>query len=340
METVILDGVEYVKASVAAKRFHYTSDYIGQLCRGKKIDARLVGRTWFVNPNTIEEHKQNKHKKNSSTLTETHSVNVTLSRDADIERETKPNRVQVLPTVTNKTAKALSINDNTGSVPNTRLAVQYESDEESLIPQITHKQTMKPHALPVYPAGAKQVKVRKRSVQHTSFTPEEIPSVALSGKINVSALEEPSEPDEPAVVKEAEEEHQAVIRPVKTLSRPKSRPQTPKITKTEVRKKLVVASEEPEMDTASQQSTQQTPTNSVQSSQATQQPQFSPRSVQIQQTVTPSLFMRFSPAFATVAAIVFMLMIFAASSQIISSDSENSSRVVFQMANLQAILSQ
>lgn len=37
MDKVTFDKVEYVKATVAAKSFRYSSDYIGQLCRAKKL---------------------------------------------------------------------------------------------------------------------------------------------------------------------------------------------------------------------------------------------------------------------------------------------------------------
>jgi len=61
METVTLNGTEYVKASVLAKKLGYTSDYLGQLCRGGKVDAELVGRSWYVEPNSVTEHKKNRY---------------------------------------------------------------------------------------------------------------------------------------------------------------------------------------------------------------------------------------------------------------------------------------
>jgi len=64
METLVLDGKEYVKASKAAKDLGYTSDHVGQLCRKGKVDAHLVGRTWYVNKDELKEHKVEK-KRNS-----------------------------------------------------------------------------------------------------------------------------------------------------------------------------------------------------------------------------------------------------------------------------------
>lgn len=60
METLVLDGKEFVKASKAAKELGYTSDYIGQLCRGGKISAHLVGRTWYVDKSELSVHKVEK----------------------------------------------------------------------------------------------------------------------------------------------------------------------------------------------------------------------------------------------------------------------------------------
>lgn len=61
MTTVTVDGVVYEKASTLAKRFKYTTDYIGQLCRAKKVDAQLIGRSWYVNPESLESHKESRY---------------------------------------------------------------------------------------------------------------------------------------------------------------------------------------------------------------------------------------------------------------------------------------
>ncbi len=62
MDELIVNGTTYLKASVAARNAGYTSDYVGQLCRGKKIDARLVGRTWYVNPDELGVHQVEKRR--------------------------------------------------------------------------------------------------------------------------------------------------------------------------------------------------------------------------------------------------------------------------------------
>ncbi len=56
MNTVVIDGVTYTKAGTLAKQFRYTTDYIGQLCRAGKVDAQLVGRSWYVSEDSLMDH--------------------------------------------------------------------------------------------------------------------------------------------------------------------------------------------------------------------------------------------------------------------------------------------
>ncbi|KKQ82894.1 MAG: hypothetical protein UT07_C0015G0001, partial [Parcubacteria group bacterium GW2011_GWB1_38_8] len=53
------DRKEYISASRASKEVGYSSDYIGQLCRAKKIPGKLIGRTWYVDLAYLTEHKNN-----------------------------------------------------------------------------------------------------------------------------------------------------------------------------------------------------------------------------------------------------------------------------------------
>lgn len=62
MEEISFNGEKYLKASVIADKFGYTSDYVGQLCRGKQVKATLVGRSWYVNEDSVREHKKGRHR--------------------------------------------------------------------------------------------------------------------------------------------------------------------------------------------------------------------------------------------------------------------------------------
>ncbi|OHA26027.1 MAG: hypothetical protein A3D52_01410 [Candidatus Taylorbacteria bacterium RIFCSPHIGHO2_02_FULL_44_36] len=54
----ILAGKKFITSKKAALLFGYTQDYVGQLCRGGKVDARRIGRTWYVCEKSILEHKK------------------------------------------------------------------------------------------------------------------------------------------------------------------------------------------------------------------------------------------------------------------------------------------
>ena len=66
MEVISIDGIEYEKVTSVAKRFKYTTDYIGQLCRAGKVEAKLIGRTWYVHAPSLKNHKSVRYQKSSA----------------------------------------------------------------------------------------------------------------------------------------------------------------------------------------------------------------------------------------------------------------------------------
>jgi hypothetical protein len=55
--SLILQDKNYVSARRVQELFGYSSDYVGQLCRLGKIEAKMIGRTWFVTEKSIIDHK-------------------------------------------------------------------------------------------------------------------------------------------------------------------------------------------------------------------------------------------------------------------------------------------
>ncbi len=51
---IVLDGKVYITASEAARLTGYTNDYIGQLCRGGKVEGKVIGRTRYVCRESLE----------------------------------------------------------------------------------------------------------------------------------------------------------------------------------------------------------------------------------------------------------------------------------------------
>jgi len=57
MNELIIDGQVYVPSRRAAEITGYAKDYIGQLCREGRVEAKLVGRSWYVLETSLREHR-------------------------------------------------------------------------------------------------------------------------------------------------------------------------------------------------------------------------------------------------------------------------------------------
>ncbi len=57
MDEITLDDKTYVSSKRAAQITGYAKDYVGQLCREGRVEARLVGRNWYVLETSIRDHR-------------------------------------------------------------------------------------------------------------------------------------------------------------------------------------------------------------------------------------------------------------------------------------------
>src|SRR3990167_3097504 len=60
-ESLFFEGKEYISARRGSEETGYTTDYLGQLSRAKKIPSRLVGRSWYVEREALIAHKNSPH---------------------------------------------------------------------------------------------------------------------------------------------------------------------------------------------------------------------------------------------------------------------------------------
>jgi hypothetical protein len=60
---LIVNGKRYITTREAARLTGYAPDYVGQLCRGGKLDCSPIGRSWFVAEESIIEHKKKREAK-------------------------------------------------------------------------------------------------------------------------------------------------------------------------------------------------------------------------------------------------------------------------------------
>lgn len=174
MDIVSVDGVNYEKASSLAKDFKYTSDYIGQLCRARKVDAQLVGRTWYVNRVSLEAHRKTRYSKIEDNLSEkTFEYKVKINKS----------RIDVEPTLSKKTKRLLDKNKNFAKRIDWK-PVKYEYDSSDLIPSLVTDS----RKINIDLAEANKVLVKKVS-KNSTLVPEDLPIVSLSGDLNVVSLD-------------------------------------------------------------------------------------------------------------------------------------------------------
>lgn len=155
MEVLTLNGKQYVKASKAAKDLGYASDYVGQLCRSGAVDAHLVGRTWYVNPETLGAHRVDK------------------KRNARVKaREYAKKSIEEV--------KQLRLKENTNKAQN--IVIHYEKDPQGLIPEVKQVHV------------AREEHIVEREVEEDAGPSYEMLNVdkkiVMSGKIQVFDAEE------------------------------------------------------------------------------------------------------------------------------------------------------
>lgn len=73
MDELTLDKQKYVSSKRAAHITGYAKDYVGQLCREGRVQARLVGRNWYVLESSIMEHRFGPEEGSVATETPAHA---------------------------------------------------------------------------------------------------------------------------------------------------------------------------------------------------------------------------------------------------------------------------
>lgn len=182
MNTVSVDGVVYTKAGVLAKKYGYTTDYIGQLCRSGKVGCQLVGRTWYVSEDSVLVHKNGRYGK--VRLDEKSFINNVESQDENTER------VEVRPVLTRTSAKLIGNQFPKNS--HNFSPLRYEADEVDLLPSPLQSRAIpnegqKLHTLPEEKPIKVKVISEKKTKQELNFT--DIPAVSLRGQLTVGSFE-------------------------------------------------------------------------------------------------------------------------------------------------------
>lgn len=181
MNSISVNGEKYVKASSIAKELGYTADYVGQLARAKKVEAVLVGRTWYVKEDSIKSHKTTRYR--SSLTKSKKEIKKLVSEDAESASTGL------------KSAKDFSYIKNSYHP-----TVKYEVDEEDLIPILTE---VGPRDLPgkskdleIELGDAEKVKVHSTEKPYSIITSER-PKLTFTGRLKIADEENHPEIEKP-----------------------------------------------------------------------------------------------------------------------------------------------
>lgn len=175
MEDVLTVGSKnYVKASVIARELGYTTDYVGQLCRANKVDAKLFGRSWYVEKDSILGHKSNRYRTTAAK---------SIKAIREIKPESKDEKVTVLPIATKKEQR-FYIHNSLKPSP------RYTVDDSELLPQIQKKQGN----LRVNLADASPVNITSESEKYIFDTPK-MPVIKFKGSLTVTETSESVTPE-------------------------------------------------------------------------------------------------------------------------------------------------
>lgn len=342
MDTVMFDGVEYVKAAVVAKQFRYTADYIGQLCRGKKIDARLVGRTWFVNLDSLKEHKLSRHQKKPTE--ESSNTGVKDASKNDTRTSRKHEIAPRVKTATLKQTKQSSVDEQSQR----HLKVSYEPDDENLIPTLRTKQVRAPQTIRIEHVDAQRLHITGKK-DETFFQAGELPEVSLSGKLEVTSYQntedEANEDDIEAKVVPQETQSSFINKVIS--AKQKINIATDKTTMTSVsevaQSSVLLKSDKNHVGqggaVVKKQFVNPDSTVSVlKESDGIAPSSFTPRSVIKTPEVKVSMLILTSPLIATLIAATCVFLIMSASIDVVVTETSYESHLTLQVANMLELL--
>lgn len=184
MKSITVDGKDYVKASVIARDLGYTADYVGQLCRGKKVDAQLVGRSWYVSEDSLRDHKQGRYRSNKkATVREVEKTLKTVSADSDDSSMVAVHVVDEKPSSSHVGYANQSFYRRAESVA----TPMYHQDDADLLPETVS--VPKGGKVDVRLAGAQSIHVSSKN-KTFDFNPSKRPELKFRGRLSVTEVED------------------------------------------------------------------------------------------------------------------------------------------------------
>lgn len=190
MDELVVDGEKYISSKRAARLSGYAKDYIGQLCRGGKIEAKMVGRSWYVKESAITEHRK------------------TFQGEAVVDDKLWVSGKNGLEFQ----GFGAAVSAPKAPLPEENIKINYESDSRPLMPALAKKEPLRIEEDPVFvPEPVESVPLRRDLEEDVIHYPvREV--VSESAKEEVMGVHE-----EPVVIVEDKEEEEAT--PVRDVRR-------------------------------------------------------------------------------------------------------------------------
>lgn len=179
MEVISIDGVEYTKANQLAKRFKYTTDYIGQLCRADKVKAKLVGRTWYVNFESLSAHKNNRYLKSREGDSVEKQNLIHKISPRRVEATLRKNTFQLVAKQGGERREKQNFINHIAWKP-----AKYEADSADLFPQVKMRESSEKIIVDLAEAEVVEVSPQSRT---SIFKVDALPEVSLRGKVKVTS---------------------------------------------------------------------------------------------------------------------------------------------------------
>jgi len=287
----------------------------------RKVDARLVGRTWFVNIDSLTEHKSSKYTK------------PTLKEAKTPTKQPQAGRLAVSSVFTNKAVKSIASKTSNNNIKARNLQVLYEKDEENLMPNITRKVIKSPKMVRVELAETKKLKITVEK-DTVSPRPDNQPKVALSGKLKVELLPE-SEPIKEYLKSENSEENITITAETRgtkfqeKLNKTLPEPAHDQSLLTPIEDKMLTVAENKTPEKINLISLVNN--SDIKAKRAIE---ITASDSKITQPVRISTSVSLSPLIATALALVTVSIIFSASSNVVATRNSYESNVLIQAENL------
>lgn len=96
-KTLTIEGKNYVPSAVLAGRFSYTSDYLSKLAREGKISGTRVGRSWYIDEQSLQQFVSGMHEQKSVRRASLRAERVEERRSAETSRGEVVASVRKLP---------------------------------------------------------------------------------------------------------------------------------------------------------------------------------------------------------------------------------------------------